>query len=240
MFERYSDRARRSVVLAQDEARALGHPGLGTDCLLLGLAAEGEGVAGQALAGLGAGAEGLRKAIAARTPPGIPPAGGHLQFTRAAKKALEMALRESLRLGHNFIGTEHLLLGLLRVSEDHGYDPCGVALESLGVKLDDVRDAVMALLRGYGEGAAGRPVRVLAKTVGEDRQAIGDLLGIDPGHVRHYAMTVEAGEGTIVKFCCDDRIAAAQMLVEGAHHVMASPGTPVAGSPVPPMPGDGR
>lgn len=114
MYERFTDRSRRAVVLAQDEARDLNHNFIGTEHLLLGLAREGEGVAGQVLTSLGFDLATLREQVAQRTPRGDHPPIGHIPFTPRAKKVHELALREALQLGHNYVGTEHLLLGIVR------------------------------------------------------------------------------------------------------------------------------
>ena len=138
MFERFTDRARRVVVLAQDEARALNHNYIGTEHLLLGLIHEGEGVAAKAL-------EKARAQVVEIIGEGQSAPSGHIPFTPRAKKVLELSLREALQLSHNYIGTEHILLGLLREGE-------GVAVQALGnldVDLAALRQAVMQLLSGY-------------------------------------------------------------------------------------------
>src|ERR1051325_4300664 len=109
MFERFTDRARRVVVLAQEEARMLSHNYIGTEHILLGLIHEGEGVAAKALESLGISLEAVRAQVEAPS--------GHIPFTPRAKKVLELSLREALQLGHNYIGTEHILLGLIREGE---------------------------------------------------------------------------------------------------------------------------
>ena len=145
MFERFTDRARRVVVLAQDEARALNHNYIGTEHLLLGLIVEGEGVAAKALKESGVTVEGVREQVIDIIGKGSTETSGHIPFTPRGKKVFELALREALQLGHNYIGTEHLLLGLLREGE-------GVAsqvLVKLGVDIGDLRKSVMQLLSGY-------------------------------------------------------------------------------------------
>ena len=114
MFERFSDRARRVVVLAQEEARMLEHNYIGTEHILLGLIHEGEGIAARSLRALGIDLETVRGEVEAIIGRGRQPAPGHIPFTPPAKKSLELALREMVRLGHDYIGTEHLLLGLIR------------------------------------------------------------------------------------------------------------------------------
>ena len=154
MFERFTDRARRVVVLAQEEARLLNHNYIGTEHILLGLIHEGEGVAAKALESLGISLEAVRAQVEEIIGHGGQAPSGHIPFTPRAKKVLELSLREALQLGHNYIGTEHILLGLIREGE-------GVAAQVL-VKLgaDLVARAPAghpaALgLRGL-EGVAGR------------------------------------------------------------------------------------
>jgi hypothetical protein len=152
LFERFTDRARRVLVLAQEEARLLNHSFIGTEHILLGLIHEGEGVAAVALRELGISLEAVREKVeetigmAGSDPSGSPP------FTPRAKKVLELSLREALQLGHSYIGTEHMLLGLVREGE-------GVAaqvLVSLGADLGRVRQQVIQLMSGYqGEEAVG-------------------------------------------------------------------------------------
>ena len=117
MFERYTDRARRVVVLAQEEARMLNHNYIGTEHILLGLIREGEGVAAKALESLGISQEAVRQQVGEIIGQGQHAPAGHIPFTPRAKKVLELSLREALALGHNYIGTEHILLGLIREGE---------------------------------------------------------------------------------------------------------------------------
>src|SRR5213076_684874 len=151
MFERFTDRARRVVVLAQEEARMLNHNYIGTEHILLGLIHEGEGVAAKSLESLGIALEGVRSQVEEIIGQGQQAPSGHIPFTPRAKKVLELSLREALQLGHNYIGTEHILLGLIREGE-------GVAaqvLVKLGADLSRVRQQVIQLLSGYsGPGAA--------------------------------------------------------------------------------------
>src|SRR6059036_291212 len=152
MFERFTDRARRVVVLAQEEARMLNHNYIGTEHILLGLIHEGEGVAAKALESLGIALEGVRQQVEEIIGQGQQAPSGHIPFTPRAKKVLELSLREALQLGHNYIGTEHILLGLIREGE-------GVAaqvLVKLGADLNRVRQQVIQLLSGYqGKEPAG-------------------------------------------------------------------------------------
>ena len=145
MFERFTDRARRVVVLAQEEARMLNHNYIGTEHILLGLIHEGEGVAAKALESMGISLEGVRAQVEEIIGQGQQAPSGHIPFTPRAKKVLELSLREALQLGHNYIGTEHILLGLIREGE-------GVAaqvLVKLGADLNRVRQQVIQLLSGY-------------------------------------------------------------------------------------------
>src|SRR6187397_3357454 len=143
MFERFTDRARRVVVLAQEEARMLNHNYIGTEHILLGLIHEGEGVAAKALESLGISLEAVREKVEETIGPAGTAASGAPPFTPRAKKVLELSLREALQLGHNYIGTEHILLGLVREGE-------GVAAQVLfkrGADLDRVRATVLNELR---------------------------------------------------------------------------------------------
>ena len=156
MFERFTDRARRVVVSAQEEARLLNHNSIGTEHILLGLIHEGEGVAAKVLERLGISLENLRAEIEHAVGHGQAMAPSHIPFTARAKKALELSLREALQLGHKYIGTEHILLGLVAVGE-------GVAVQALasrGVSLGRVREEVTATLEGYGHEEAPEPAEV--------------------------------------------------------------------------------
>jgi ATP-dependent Clp protease ATP-binding subunit ClpC len=157
LFERFTDRARRVVVLAQEEARLLNHSYIGTEHILLGLIHEGEGVAAKGLEALGISLEAVRAQVEEIIGQGGSSPSGHIPFTPRAKKVLELSLREALQLGHNYIGTEHILLGLIREGE-------GVAaqvLVKLGADLGRVRQQVIQLLSGYqgpGGKSEGEPV----------------------------------------------------------------------------------
>ncbi len=167
MFERFTDRARRVVVLAQEEARLLNHSYIGTEHILLGLIHEGEGVAAKALESLNISLEAVRSQVEEIIGQGGSSPSGHIPFTPRAKKVLELSLREALQLGHNYIGTEHILLGLIREGE-------GVAaqvLVKLGADLSRVRQQVIQLLSGYqGPAQAGR-------TSGGEQGAAGANVG---------------------------------------------------------------
>ena len=150
MFERFTDRARRVVVLAQEESRLLNHNYIGTEHILLGLIQEGEGVAAMALEQLGISREAVRAQVEEIIGHGGSSPSGHIPFTPRAKKVLELGLREALQLGHNYIGTEHILLGLIREGE-------GVAaqvLDKMGGSLARVRSQVLDLL---GQPPEDRP-----------------------------------------------------------------------------------
>jgi len=145
MFEKFTDKARRVVVLAQEEAKLLNHNYIGTEHILLGLIHEGEGVAAKALESLGINLDSVRQQVQEIIGQGQQAPAGHIPFTPRAKKVLELSLREALQLGHSYIGTEHLLLGLIREGE-------GVAaqvLTKLGADTNRVRQQVIQLLSGF-------------------------------------------------------------------------------------------
>ena len=153
MFERFTDRARRVIVLAQEEARELNHNYIGTEHILLGLIHEGEGVAAKALESMGINLEDVRREVIDIIGHGTQPVTGHIPFTPRAKKVLELSLREGLQMGHKYIGTEFLLLGLIREGE-------GVAAQvliKLGADLPRVRQQVIQLLSGYEGGEGQNP-----------------------------------------------------------------------------------
>jgi ATP-dependent Clp protease ATP-binding subunit ClpC len=154
MFQRFTDRARRVVVLAQHEARKLDHDYIGTEHILLGLIDEGQGVATTALTSMGISLEDMRQAVQDTIGRGAqPPESGHIPFTPQAKKVLELSLRESMQLGHEYIGTEHILLALIR--EGGG---AAQLLAGAGVDLDRARQQVIELLYGHREaGSAAAP-----------------------------------------------------------------------------------
>jgi ATP-dependent Clp protease ATP-binding subunit ClpC len=154
MFERFTDRARRVVVLAQEEARGLGHDYIGTEHLLLALMHEGQGgVAAKALESLGISQDTIRQRVGESVDPGQQPESGHIPFTPEAKGVLKVALQEGQAIGHHYIGTEHILLGLIREGD-------GVAAQiliSLGADLDRVRRAVLQLLTTLPGSDAANP-----------------------------------------------------------------------------------
>jgi hypothetical protein len=206
MFERFTDRARRVVVLAQEEARMLNHNYIGTEHILLGLIHESEGIAAQALTSLGISLGAVRQQVEEIIGQGQQAPSGHIPFTPRAKKVLELSLREALQLGHNYIGTEHILLGLIREGE-------GVAaqvLVRLGADLNRVRQQVVHLvhsekgdrptrvatgesvrLRGPGEHWVADLLSTLAK-LAERVEAVERHLGIAE-HTSPEAPAPEAG-----------------------------------------------
>ena len=159
MFERFTDRARRVVVLAQDEARRLNQNYIGTEHLLLGLIHEGDGIAARALETMGISLEAVRAQVIEIIGEGEQPTTGHIPFTPRARKVLEYSMREALQLGHNYIGTEHILLGLLR----EGDGVASQVLVNLGADLNTVRQTVIELLSGFQGGNAP----------GSDRDVVG-------------------------------------------------------------------
>ena len=196
MFERFTDRARRVVVLAQEEARMLNHNYIGTEHILLGLIHEGEGVAAKALESLSISLDGVREQVQEIIGQGQQAPSGHIPFTPRAKKVLELSLREALQLGHNYIGTEHILLGLIREGE-------GVAaqvLVKLGADLNRVRQQVIQLLSGYqGKEARRRrrpaarpralpPVRVVLDQFGRNLTQAARENKLDPVIGREHEM----------------------------------------------------
>ena len=178
MFERFTDRARRVVVLAQEEARLLNHNYIGTEHILLGLIHEGEGVAAKGLESLGISLEAVRSQVEELIGQGASSPSGHIPFTPRAKKVLELSLREALQLGHNYIGTEHILLGLIREGE-------GVAaqvLVKLGADLSRVRQQVIQLLSGYsgsGQGSSDSPDKAGATAGGSGGDSPSGSLVLD-------------------------------------------------------------
>jgi ATP-dependent Clp protease ATP-binding subunit ClpA len=155
MFERFTDRARRVVVLAQEEARLLRHDSIGTEHLLLGLIKENDGVAVKALESLDVDLEALRLAVVEIAGEGGEVKDGHIPFRPEAKKVLELSLREALLLGHNYIGTEHILLGLLRDPDT----PAAIALAGFGADGNRVRLQVVTLLGSRPDQRVPVPAR---------------------------------------------------------------------------------
>jgi ATP-dependent Clp protease ATP-binding subunit ClpA len=177
MFERFTDRSRRVVVLAQEEARVLDHNYIGPEHILLGLIHEGQGVAAKALEGLGLSLDAVRQQVEEIIGRGQQPKSGHIPFTPRAKRVLELSLREAHALGHDYIGTEHILLGILR----EGDSVAAQVLVAMGTDLNRVRQEVVRLLAGRaGEGspAAGviRETRLARPGAGQDFQVLRDTL----------------------------------------------------------------
>jgi Clp amino terminal domain, pathogenicity island component/UvrB/uvrC motif len=189
MFERFTDRARRVVVLAQEEARMLNHNYIGTEHLLLGLIHEGEGVAARALEAMGISLEVVRLQVEEIIGQGQEAPSGHIPFTPRAKKVLELSLREATQLGHEHIGTEHILLGLVR----EGDGVAAQVLVKLGADLNRVRQQVIGLLRG----------RVGRSPAGEDR----------PVHQRERARARPADDVLARLESLDERLAAIERWV---------------------------
>jgi ATP-dependent Clp protease ATP-binding subunit ClpC len=189
MFEKFTDRARRVVVLAQEEARMLNHDYIGTEHILLGLIHEGEGVAAEALNGIGISLEQVRQQVEEIIGTGRRPSTEQIPFTPRAKKVMELSLREALQLGHNYIGTEHILLGLIR----EGKGVAAQVLQKLGADLDRVRREVNQLVSApAGEETVTRfpteepmtpPFVAYTKVLGE----IGEILST----LRDIAQRVE-------------------------------------------------
>jgi ATP-dependent Clp protease ATP-binding subunit ClpC len=222
MFERFTDRARRVVVLAQEEARLLNHNHIGTEHILLGLVHEDEGVAAQVLESLNIRLDAVRREVEELVDRGGSPPSEHIPFTPGAKKVLELSLREAIERGHNYLGTEHILLGLLREGE-------GVAcqvLVKLGANLPSVRARVLQLVaESPGEGTGGwvfrpsseltavldeahrvaeasgesevMPIHLFLAAVENPDGAAGRMLrsvGVDPGELRRQ-LRGESDEG---------------------------------------------
>jgi transposase len=172
MFERFTDRARRVVVLAQEEARLLNHNYIGTEHLLLGLVAESQGVAAKALESLDISLEAVRREVEEVIGLGQSAPTGHIPFTPRAKKVLELSLREAKQLGHNYIGTEHILLGLVR----EGQGVAAQVLVKLGADLPRVRQQVIKLLTGYAAEEASARTRLVRMTVPSDLRKLEEQL----------------------------------------------------------------
>jgi len=195
MFERFTDRARRVVVLAHEEARLLRHHYIGTEHILLGLINEGQGLAAQALESLGVSLHAARAEVRETVGEGKKAPAGHIPFTPQAKKVLELSLREALHLGHNYIGTEHILLGLLREGD-------GVAVQvlvRLGVDLNDVRRSVIRLLRGgqsaeYSERAASEVPSVPLTAAAEPGKSAEPRKSAEPGEAAEPGESGEPSE----------------------------------------------
>ena len=193
MFERFTDRARRVVVLAQEEARMLNHNYIGTEHILLGLIHEGEGVAAKALESLGISLEAVRQQVEEIIGQGQQAPSGHIPFTLRAKKVLELSLREALQLGHNYIGTEHILLGLIR----EGDGVAAQVLVKLGADLNRVRQQVIALLHGrQSEGRETVHPGLWAGTVGGSEPRLLSALQARVSAIESRLAVIEQRVGT--------------------------------------------
>jgi ATP-dependent Clp protease ATP-binding subunit ClpC len=200
VFERFTDRARRTVVLAQEEARLLNHNYIGTEHLLLGMARDSDSVAARAMTSLGVSLETLRSEVEGLIGRGDEAPGSHIPFTPRAKKVLEYSLREALQLHHNYIGTEHILLGLIREGE-------GVAAQVLERHIEGgvqrVREAVLSLVGASGAHAAEAEDAPLARrppvrgeeAVVESLLAENAMLRDQVDRLRHALMEVTGREG---------------------------------------------
>src|SRR5665811_2242482 len=185
MFERFTEKARKVVVKAQDEARYLKQNYIGTEHLLLGIIDENDGIASKALIEMGITLEEIRLAVKSVITEGSSESYEHIPFTPRAKKVLELSLREALQMGHNYIGTEHILLGLLREGE-------GVAarvLNSLGITLENVKETVKEVLKKYpvystadstsSAKSAKKPLKILSQ-YGKDLTSMAQEGKLDP------------------------------------------------------------
>jgi ATP-dependent Clp protease ATP-binding subunit ClpC len=176
MFERFTDRARRAMVLAQEEARMLSHSHIGTEHLLLGLIHEGGGVAAQALESLGISLQVVRQQVEEVIGQGQHAPADSIPFTPRAKKVLELSRREALAMGHNYVGTEHILLGLLR----EGDGVAAQVLVRLGADLNRVRQQVIQLLAGHQDKdgpKSGRAARRAGKAGRGQHELLPEILG---------------------------------------------------------------
>ncbi|MBT1163826.1 ATP-dependent Clp protease ATP-binding subunit [Bifidobacterium felsineum] len=190
MFERFTDRARRVIVLAQEEARSLQHNYIGTEHLLLGLIREGEGVAAKALASKGVELDATRKQVEEMIGKGNAAPNGHIPFTPHAKQVLEFSLREALQLGHSYIGTEHILLGLIREGEGVGTQ----VLIKMGVDLGELRSATIDMIRGNsGTSSDGKGDLANAGGVADKQNKSGSAILDQFGR----NLTQEAAEGKL-------------------------------------------
>jgi Clp amino terminal domain, pathogenicity island component/ClpX C4-type zinc finger len=205
VFERFTDEARRAVVMAQEEARQLNHNYIGAEHILLGLLGVEDGIASRALQQLEVAPDAIRRRVREIIGAGALPASGHIPFTSDAKKALEYSLREALRLGHNYIGTEHILLALVRPDDE---SIASQVLVELGIEQSRVRQAVMQLLT-TGEAAESVPEtpRLLeGAAFAAPRLATCSFCGRDLWDVTYYVTGAQA--------------AICQECVEGSHAVV--------------------
>ena len=181
MFERFTDRARRVILLAQSEARSLNHNHIGTEHLLLALIREGDGVGAKALESMRISGDAVQQQIGESVGRGqTPPKAGHIPFGPSAKKVLELSLREALQLGHHYIGTEHILLGLIR----EGDGVAGQVLIKLGANLNRTRMQVIQLLTG---GLSEEAMPAVAEDLRERLASVAARLAVIERRLRDVA-----------------------------------------------------
>ena len=181
MFERFTDRARRTIVQAQEESRALNHNHIGPEHILLALMNESKGMASQIMTGLGLSQERVRDQLGLTVHPEVESPTGRIPFTPQAKETLELSLRESLQLGDTYIGTEHILFGLIRQGESEAAD----ALRELGVDLDTARARMIELREAYGQ------VRVARRPQAGEGLDEPEAAGADTMRAEVHALRVE-------------------------------------------------
>jgi ATP-dependent Clp protease ATP-binding subunit ClpC len=226
MFERFTDRARQVVVLGQEEAQELGHSYIGTEHILLGLLREGDGVGARALESLGISLEAARQQVQEIIGRGEGMPSGHIPFTPRAKKVLELSLREALQFGHDYIGTEHILLGLVR----EGDGVAAQVLVQLGADLPTVRAEVVKVLQESpgpldvpGEGRATAP------HPGRPRQPGGMSVRVGSSRFEMEAITARLGEVVSRLDLIAERLAAIEgHLAEGGRPAARAPRKPAA------------
>ena len=210
MFERFTDKARRVVVVAQEEARRLNHNSIGSEHILLGLLRVPDSIGCRALESLGASIDGLHDRLIEVVGPGPAPTAGHIPFTPDARKVLESALREALQIGHNYIGTEHVLLGLVRPEQE---TVASQVLLEVGIEHSRVRETVIRLLSGGSAGAESAPPAPPLVLQGgpttSTRETTCAFCGGDLWDVTYY---VAASRATI----CQDCVEAAGAVIEKA------------------------
>ncbi|MEA2842726.1 MAG: ATP-dependent Clp protease ATP-binding subunit ClpC [Actinomycetota bacterium] len=227
MFERFTDRARRVVVLAQEEARLLDHDYIGTEHLLLGLIQEREGLAAKALEELGISLDNVRTQVVDMIGRGVRAPKGHIPFTARAKKVLEFSLRSALELGHNYIGTEHILLGLIR----EGTGVAAQVLGRLGADAQRVRDQVTALLSEYADAGRARPEAITSIPYEAANLAGGKV--IEP---EHYLLAILALPDTRAARALA-ALGVTREALEAALAALDPPGPPAEGQAPPPEEG---
>jgi hypothetical protein len=234
VFERFTDPARNTVVLAQDEARLLDHDYIGTEHILLALVADGSSIAGQVLAGLGLTRDGVRAEVVELVGRGPGAVSGQTPFTARSKKVLELSLREALQRGHNYIGTEHILLGLAKLTDGPGHE----LLARHGVTSDQVRYAVGARLEPGPPRRRGRRRLFGASPPPFAAEPGGPRLPHCSfcGRPQPAVSILLAGAGDA--FICGDCVELAASLVQEARSRPGEPGDPPAAGPRPVAPDD--